>query len=133
MKGFSARIAIKSIDERVRPGMTANLRIPVQSASGVLAVPLGAIFTEQGERYVFVRNGEGFERRTVSLGISDFRFAEITSGLSSGEVIALEQPPDVPQTAGKKRGPGGGPRVGSTNAPAATPATRGSTPRHPSI
>lgn len=139
LKGFSARIAIKNIDERVRPGMTANLKIPVDSASGVLAVPLGAIFTEEGERYVFVKNGEGFERRTVSLGISDFRFAEITTGLASGDVIALEQPPEAADAAGKKGrgpgGPGGGMRPGgSTNSSSAAPTSRGGGgARHPSI
>ncbi len=117
LKGFSARIAIKNIDERVRPGMTANLKIPIDSANGVLAVPLGAIFTEEGERVVYVKNGTGFDRKTVTLGISDFRFAEITSGLSPGDVIALEQPPEAAEAAvGKKGrgpgGPGGGPAGG---------------------
>ncbi|MFN7139972.1 MAG: efflux RND transporter periplasmic adaptor subunit [Limisphaerales bacterium] len=124
LKGFSARIAIQNIDERVRPGMTANLRIPIDSATGVLAVPLGAIFTEQGERFVYVKNGQGFERRKVSLGISDYRFAEITTGLSSGDIIALEQPPDAPAPAqGRRMRQGGGsPRANS--APATTSAPR---------
>src|SRR6185369_1539312 len=55
IKGFSARIAIKDIDQRVRPGMTAILSIPVSSADNVLAMPLAAVFTERGERFVFVK------------------------------------------------------------------------------
>ena len=50
IKGFSARIAIKEIDPRIRPGMTALLSIPVSSADNVLAVPLAAVFSERGER-----------------------------------------------------------------------------------
>jgi len=38
---------IKDIDPRIQPGMTANVTIPVASADNVLAVPLGAVFTEQ--------------------------------------------------------------------------------------
>lgn len=145
LKGFSARIAIQNIDERVRPGMTANLRIPVDSATGVIAVPLGAIFTEQGERYVYVKNGDGFERRPVTLGISDYRFAEITSGLAPGEIIAMELPAEGLQIGGgKQRGPGGRGNGGggrgqtaeskTNSAPAtATPAPRGGAARHPSI
>src|SRR5207247_11456539 len=49
IKGFDGRIAIKNIDPRVRPGMTAILSIPVSSAENVLAVPLAAVFTENGE------------------------------------------------------------------------------------
>ena len=91
IKGFSARIAIKDIDSRVRPGMTAILNIPVSSVDNVLAVPLAAVFTERGERYVFVKNEDKFERRPIVLGVNDYAFAEVVKGLSSGEVVSLDQ------------------------------------------
>ncbi len=83
IKGFAARIALKNADPRIRPGMTANIRIPVASAANVKAVPLAAVFTErnpetgQMERFVYVKQGDGFEKRDVKLGVSDFFFAEI--------------------------------------------------------
>lgn len=94
IKGFAARILIKEIDPRIRPGMTAILSIPVATAENVLAVPLPAVFTEKGERYVFVKlNEEGkFERRPVVVGLTDYAFAEVQSGLKSGEEVALELP-----------------------------------------
>jgi hypothetical protein len=46
LKGFSARILLRDADPRVRPGMTANIKIPVASADNVVAVPLAAVFTE---------------------------------------------------------------------------------------
>jgi HlyD family secretion protein len=91
IKGFSARIAIKAIDPRVRPGMTALLSIPVSSADSVLAVPLAAVFTENGERFVFVKTEDGFARRPVLLGVTDYAFAEVVEGLSSGEIVSLDQ------------------------------------------
>ncbi len=99
IKGFSARIILKEIDPRIQPGMTANIKIPVQSAAGVVAVPLGAVFTEYNqairkqERYVFVQQGETFERRLVQIGVADYFFAEVLSGLQPGETVSLEQPP----------------------------------------
>jgi RND family efflux transporter MFP subunit len=57
IKGYAARVMIKEIDPRVRPGMTANVSIPVASAENAVALPLAAVFTEQGERYVYVKNG----------------------------------------------------------------------------
>ena len=99
IKGFSARILLNEIDPRIQPGMTANIKIPVQSAAGVTAVPLGAVFTEYNEtlkkqeRFVYVQNGESFERRLVQIGVADYFFAEILSGLNSGETVSLEQPP----------------------------------------
>jgi len=91
IKGFSARIAIKDIDPRVRPGMTAILNIPVSSADNVLAVPLAAVFTENGERFVFVKNEEKLERRPVIIGVADYVYAEVLEGLASGETVALDQ------------------------------------------
>jgi HlyD family secretion protein len=99
IKGFSARILLNKIDPRIQPGMTANIKIPVQSAAGVTAVPLGAVFTEYNEqlkkqeRFVYVQNGNTFERRVVQIGVADYFFAEILSGLNSGETVSLEQPP----------------------------------------
>ena len=104
IKGFSARVAIKSIDPRVRPGMTAVLSIPVSNADNVLAVPLAAVFTEGGERFVFVKNEEKFERRPVLLGVADYSHAEILQGLAVGEVVALDK-----TVAGGPKGPGQGP------------------------
>ena len=91
IKGFSARISIKDIDPRVRPGMPAVLSIPVSSADNVLSVPLAAVFTEAGDRFVFVKTNDTFERRIVTLGASDYFHAEVIDGLKSGEVVALDK------------------------------------------
>ncbi len=101
IKGFATRILLRNVDKRIRPGMTANIRIPVASADNVVSVPLAAVFTdidqETGarDRYVYVRRGGQFERRSVQVGISDLFYAEIQKGLESGEVVALEVPQDV--------------------------------------
>ena len=99
IKGFAARILLTEIDPRIQPGMTANIKIPVQSAAGVVAVPLGAVFTEYNEtlkkqeRYVYVQQQERFQRRLIQIGVADYFFAEILSGLNPGEVVSLEMPP----------------------------------------
>ena len=99
IKGFAARILLTESDPRIQPGMTANIKIPVQSAAGVVAVPLGAVFTEYNEtlkkqeRYVYVQQQERFQRRLIQIGVADYFFAEILSGLNPGEVVSLEMPP----------------------------------------
>jgi HlyD family secretion protein len=109
IKGFGVRILLQNVDGRVRPGMTANIKIPVAAAADVVAVPLGAVFTErnletrQTERFVYVARNNRFERRPIQIGVSDYFFAEVQSGLVPGEVVSLEQPPkekiDIPTTA----------------------------------
>jgi HlyD family secretion protein len=98
IKGFAARILLKNVDERIRPGMTANIKIPVASADNVMAVPLAAVFTERSvetgsfERYVYVQKDGAPEKRTVKVGVSDYFYAEIQDGLMAGEVVLLELP-----------------------------------------
>jgi RND family efflux transporter MFP subunit len=98
IKGFAARILLKDVDRRIRPGMTANIKIPVAAADDVVAVPLAAVFTEpnpetqQMERFVYVKENGGHSRRPVQIGISDYFYAEVQKGLQPGEVVLLEQP-----------------------------------------
>jgi HlyD family secretion protein len=98
IKGFAARIVLKNDDARVRPGMTANVKIPVASAENVTAVPLAAVFTEKNpdsgemERFVYVQQGDSFEKKDVKVGVSDYFFAEIQEGIAEGDVVALELP-----------------------------------------
>ena len=108
VKGFSTRIILKNAEGAVRPGMTANLSIPLISAGNVLAIPLAAVFNDQGERFVYVKKGDDkYERQPVQLGVADFDFAEVIKGLKGGEVISLIAPPSeasAGQTAGGKGG-----------------------------
>ncbi len=134
IKGYAARIVLHNPDPRVRPGMTANVKIPVATADSVTAVPPAAVFTEKSddsgemERFVYVAQGENFEKRNVKVGVSDYFYAEIQDGLKAGEVVSLELPKaerekKARQLANQKQnneaGPGAGRPGGRTNAPAA--------------
>ncbi len=98
IKGYPARISLKNADPRILPGMTANVKIPVASAANVTAVPLSAVFTERNpdtgdmEQFVYVKHGDGFEKRDVKVGVADYFYAEIQQGLSPGDVVSLEEP-----------------------------------------
>jgi HlyD family secretion protein len=132
IKGYPARIVLTNVDQRIRPGMTANVKIPVASAENVTAVPLSAVFTEknpesgQMERFVYVQQGDTFEKRNVKVGVSDFSYAEIQEGLKAGETISLVLPKDerekqARQLAGQKKG--GGDTGAAAKAPPPTSGT----------
>ena len=93
VKGFATRILLKNAENVVRPGMTANLSIPLISAGNVLAVPLGAVFSNQGERFAWVKKADGgFERRPVTLGVADYDYVEVTKGLNERDEVSLVTP-----------------------------------------
>jgi HlyD family secretion protein len=137
IKGFAARIVLKNVDARIRPGMTANVKIPVASAENVTAVPLAAVYTEKNdagivERFVYVQAGEKGEKRTVKVGVSDFFYAEIQEGLNPGEVVCLEMPKEEQEkkqkaiVAQKKANPEGHSPNSRTNAPGTNSAATAS-------
>jgi HlyD family secretion protein len=133
IRGFAARILLKDVDKTVRPGMTANITIPVASAENVVAAPLASVFTEtnpetrQVERHVFVKVGNDWERRPIEIGVSDYFFAEVTKGLEPGDEVALEDKAKTAKPAlkpaagttstigGGNRGAGAGASASGTN------------------
>lgn len=131
IRGFAARILLKDVDKMVRPGMTANISIPVASAENVVAAPLASVFTEtnpetrQIERHVFVKAGDEWERRPIEIGVSDYFFAEVTRGLQVGDEVALEDKAKTAKASVKtppKAAPGG--TSGSGSGGGSTPASR---------
>ena len=100
IKGFSTRIKLLTSSSEIIPGMTASINIPVASAKDAVAAPLAAIFTERNEAeqrtetYVYVMNGETFNKHMIDVGVNDLGYAEVKAGLKVGEEVSLEKPAD---------------------------------------
>ncbi|MSU32400.1 MAG: efflux RND transporter periplasmic adaptor subunit [Pedosphaera sp.] len=120
IRGFGARIILKDVDKKVRPGMTANISIPVASVDNVVAAPLAGIFTEtnqetrQIERYVWLKKDGIWERQPIRIGVSDYFFAEVIKGLAAGDEISLEDhSKDLPAATKKGGTPTNGVKLGA--------------------
>lgn len=74
---------------QLRPGAFLTTQIGLEELAVDLRVPSSAVQKIEGRQVVFVRTGEGFEKREVGLGASDEDAAEIVSGLKPGEEIAV--------------------------------------------
>ncbi len=75
---------------KLKPGMTAEVEILVGQYSDVLAVPIQAVASFGRKKFVFVKNGNDFEKREVELGESSISFVQVSSGLEEQEVVALD-------------------------------------------
>lgn len=97
---FEVRIQIDSLIAGIAPGINVNVDFILFEKKNVLSVP--AYMVKKGERgaSVFVQGGQGFERRKVKLGATDYRNYEILEGLKEGDVVVL---PPEPQ-GGKRKG-----------------------------
>ncbi|MDZ7722189.1 MAG: efflux RND transporter periplasmic adaptor subunit [candidate division KSB1 bacterium] len=70
-------------NKKLRPEMTANVTIRLETRNNVLTIPLAAIYRERGERFVTVLQGDQREPRNVKTGWTSDGLIEITDGLSN--------------------------------------------------
>ena len=93
VKGFQVQALIEKPNERLRPGMTVNIVIPIGSANDAVSVPISAVFKGEGRnKVVYVRHGESTEKRQVKIGVTNTDFAQVISGVNEGEEILLVEP-----------------------------------------
>ena len=76
-------------DEYVRGGMSVEVRLTNSESLDSVSVSVDAVkYRKDNTAYVYVLNDNGeLEERTVSLGVSDGIYVEITEGISDGEKI----------------------------------------------
>jgi len=80
---------IENADGRWRPGSFVTAAIAIEERPASVVAPFSAIQTVGGQKTVFVRTKDGFEKRDVVLGQRDDQSVEIVSGLAAGETIAV--------------------------------------------
>lgn len=83
-----ARVVVANRDERLLPGMFANLEIAVGERTAVVAIPRSAVQRDGEETISFVEKAPGrFERREVVVGEQGSIYVEIRSGVTEGEQV----------------------------------------------
>lgn len=87
----SARVIVVLPNKEMawRPGTFVTAEVEVGQDAVEVQVPKAAVQTIAGEKVVFVRTPEGFEKREIELGRSNDDSYEIVSGLKPGEEIAI--------------------------------------------
>ena len=112
---FAIKIALNDFNAQVRPGMSCNADIEVETKDNVLAVPIQSVTARSDEaiaaeqtpdssrdliagkttkkkqskpkEVVFVVDKDTVAMKEVKIGISDNEFIEIVSGLKEGEEV----------------------------------------------
>ncbi|HVM91129.1 MAG TPA: efflux RND transporter periplasmic adaptor subunit [Verrucomicrobiae bacterium] len=85
--GYKATFQFDQADERIKPGLTANVSVVTQERDAV-AVPERSVLEKNGEDSVLVKTANGTETRVVQVGIKGADgWWEITSGLQAGDQV----------------------------------------------
>lgn len=83
-----SRAIVGNPDNTLAPGAFVTGQISTADYQVPLAVTYDSIQTIDGKSVVFVQEGDGFEKREVSIGRSDGTFSEVLSGIEIGEKYA---------------------------------------------
>ena len=93
-------------DVQLREGMTITVALIINQKNDVILVPNGAITTQGQQAYVQVMSTDGtIERRTITAGISNWQYTEVTDGLSEGENVIVPQGTAAATSTTTQQGP----------------------------
>lgn len=92
MPRFLVRVAIDSVNAKLRPGMTVRTRIQTARLEDVVRVPVEAVFYSGDQAVSFLWKTNKAEAVAIETGQSDGNFIVITQGLSGGEKLLLHDP-----------------------------------------
>jgi HlyD family secretion protein/macrolide-specific efflux system membrane fusion protein len=92
---FPVEATLASADGDIKPGMTADVRIHIETKGKVMSLPIEAVAKESGKSFVTkVLAGEKGKQRTekveVQLGARNDRDVEILSGIAEGDQILIK-------------------------------------------
>ncbi len=132
----SMEIEVPNPGYRLKPGMFARVKLTVEVRPNALTVPRNAVVDSEGQRGVFLIDGQAAKFQPVTTGLQDNERIEILSGLTEGTqvittgALALRTgdritPMNMPgQRGGRSGGRTGGNSAPGTGAPGA-PVGRG--------
>ncbi|MFT3880054.1 MAG: efflux RND transporter periplasmic adaptor subunit [Gemmatales bacterium] len=78
--------------DSIRPGMSGNITIKIAEVENATLIPIQAVREQRGQRYCYVKTGNGMERRTIKTGISNTQMMEVTSGVNPGDEVVMNPP-----------------------------------------
>jgi len=86
----TARVKLNNKDGYWKPGMFIAAQVLTNSVSVKHVVTLNAIQNYEGDKVVFLKEGESFRPQTVTVGLVNGKYAEILTGLNDGDIYISE-------------------------------------------
>jgi hypothetical protein len=91
-RNFDVNIGFDKEDDRIRPGMSATIRVAIDRLEKALLVPARAVIQTGGQAIVYVAGPSGFEARPVTVARRSQEQVAIANGVKEGERVALRDP-----------------------------------------
>jgi HlyD family secretion protein len=88
---FDASVELLKADDRVRPGMSAEIVIRGAEVKDRILLPRQTVFDREGKLTVYLRTGSGFEPREAKISHRNATHVAV-EGLREGDEVALVDP-----------------------------------------
>ena len=98
---FECRITLDKPAPELRPGMTSNVVITVDTLENVLWIPSQALFESDGRTFVYARKPHGFMPHDVRL-VQRSESQAVVTGINEGDLIAMSNPDQMNKPAGSQ-------------------------------
>jgi multidrug efflux pump subunit AcrA (membrane-fusion protein) len=125
LKYFTCDVTIRDAGQyltKIKPGMALRANVILEKYDSCFVVPASAIDFKNDQALVYIKKGNGYEKRNVKIGMGKHGQATILEGVQEKEIVALRNPfeqkplklPDfskasASQQGGRGRGGQGGP------------------------
>lgn len=86
----TARVRLNNNSGYWKPGMFITAKVLTECLNVEYAVTLNAIQNFEGQKVVFVKEGEGFRPQPVTIGKINTKYAEVLSGLHKGDTYIAQ-------------------------------------------
>jgi HlyD family secretion protein len=88
---FECKLALLDPVPQLRPGMSAQVVVTLETLKNVLWLPAQALFEQSGRTFVYARSGERFIAKDVHL-VRRSESQVVITGLAAGNEVALASP-----------------------------------------
>ncbi len=77
-------------DGLLRPNLFAKAAVVLKENAAALTIPSAAIMEANGEKFVFVKQGDLYDRVDIVTGLADDQYAEVVDGLVPGDEVVVQ-------------------------------------------
>lgn len=88
-KYYRVNIYFEAEQAKIRPGMSADLKIKISLKENVLKIPELVVYEREDRKFVKVLEGDRVEEIEIKTGISDGQYIEIIEGLNEGQIVVI--------------------------------------------
>lgn len=88
-KTFTLELEASNADLHIQPGKRYMVQLTTDIEEEVLAIPILSIIREESDTFVFIKQGNVYEKRKVRLGRLNGEYQEVLEGVKEGEEIVI--------------------------------------------